>query len=145
VAREYPDQPIVGVGAVVVNDGKVLIVKRAHAPRQGEWSLPGGRVELGETLVAATRRELKEETGLEVEVGPLVEVFDRVHHADGRVRYHFVIVDYLCRCIGGSLCAGDDADDVAWVRPDELDAYAVNAHAAAVIRKGVAMDFVPRT
>jgi 8-oxo-dGTP diphosphatase len=139
VAHDFPAAPVVGVGAVVVRDGKALIVKRAHEPRQGEWSLPGGRVELGESLEDATRREIKEETGLDVEVGPLVEVFDRVHRLDGRVRYHFVIVDYLCRSQDGEAKAGDDADDVAWVTGEELEAYGVNAHAAAVIRKGLEM------
>ena len=137
--REFPSAPVVGVGAVVVNDGKALIVKRAHEPRKGEWSLPGGRVELGEALVDAVRREIKEETGLDIVVGPIVEVLDRVHHHDGRVRYHFVIVDYLCTCVGGELCAGDDADDAAWVTSDEIEAYGVNSVAAAVIRKGLAM------
>jgi 8-oxo-dGTP diphosphatase len=139
VAHEFPDSPVVGVGAVVVKDGKALIVKRAHEPRKGEWSLPGGRVELGEALVDAVRREIKEETGLDIAVGPIVEVLDRVHHHDGRVRYHFVIVDYLCTCIGGELCAGDDADDAAWVTSDEIEAYGVNDVAAAVIRKGLVM------
>lgn len=139
MAHEFPAFPVVGVGAVVVQDGKVLIVKRAHAPRKGEWSLPGGRVELGETLVDATRREIREETGLEVEVGALIELFDRVHRDDDRVQYHFVIADYLCRPCGGTLTAGDDAEDVAWVTPDELEAYRVNAHAVAVIRKGLEM------
>jgi mutator protein MutT len=139
LAHEFPDAPVVGVGAVVVRDGKALIVKRAHEPRKGEWSLPGGRVELGESLEDAARREIKEETGLDVEIGPLVEVFDRVHRLDGRIRYHFVIVDYLCVCREGDACAGDDAEDVAWVNAEELDAYGVNAHAAAVIRKGLMM------
>ena len=143
MAHEFPAAPVVGVGAVVVRDGKALIVKRAHEPRKGEWSLPGGRVELGESLEHATRREIKEETGLDVEVGPLVEVFDRVHRLDGRVRYHFVIVDYLCRCDGGEACAGDDAEDVAWVTAGELEAFGVNAHAAAVIRKGLEMARMP--
>jgi len=139
VAHEFPSAPVVGVGAVIVRDGKALIVKRAHEPRKGEWSLPGGRVELGESLEDATRREIKEETGLDVEVGPLVEVFDRVHRLDGRIRYHFVIVDYLCSARAGEACAGDDAEAVAWVTGDEIDAYGVNAHAAAVIRKGLDM------
>ena len=137
--REFPSAPVVGVGAVVVKDGKALIVKRAHEPRKGEWSLPGGRVELGEALIDAVRREIKEETGLDIAVGPIVEVLDRVHHHDGRVRYHFVIVDYLCTCIGGELCAGDDADDAAWVTSDEIEAYGINSVAAAVIRKGLAL------
>ena len=136
---EYPERPIVGVGAVVVHDGRALIVKRAHEPRKGEWSLPGGRVELGETLVEATRREILEETGLEVAVGDIVEVFDRIHALEGRVRYHFVIVDYLCAWTGGELRPGDDAEDAAWVRADEVDAYGVNEHAARVLRKGLEM------
>jgi 8-oxo-dGTP diphosphatase len=139
MAYEFPSAPVVGVGGVVVRAGKALIVKRGHEPRKGEWSLPGGRVELGESLEDATRREIKEETGLDVEVGPLVEVFDRVHRLDDRIRYHFVIVDYLCHAPAGVACAGDDAEDVAWVTGDELDAYGVNAHAAAVIRKGIEM------
>jgi len=137
VTAEFPDRPVVGVGGVVVADGKALIVKRAHAPRKGEWSLPGGRVELGETLVDATRREIREETGLDVDVGPIVEVFDRIHRDNDRVRYHFVIVDFLCTCIGGTLCAGDDAEDVAWVTDGDLDAYGVNPHASAVIKKAL--------
>jgi ADP-ribose pyrophosphatase YjhB (NUDIX family) len=139
VNREFPPAPVVGVGAVVVHDHKALIVKRAHEPRKGEWSLPGGHVELGESLHDAVRREIREETGIDVEVGPIVEVLDRVHRVDGRVRYHFVIVDYLCAWIGGEVCAGDDADGVAWARNDELEAYGVNAVAARVIRKGLAL------
>jgi 8-oxo-dGTP diphosphatase len=135
--REYPDRPVVGVGGVIVRDGRALIVKRAHEPRKGEWSLPGGLVELGETLVEAAKREIREETGLEVEVGEVIEVFDRVHHLDGRVRYHFVIVDYLCRPTGGTLQAGDDAEDVAWVSDEEVERFGVNALAARVIRKGL--------
>lgn len=139
MAREYPECPIVGVGGVIVKDGRALIVKRAHEPRKGEWSLPGGVVELGETLVDAVRRELKEETGLEVEVGDVVEVFDRVHRLEHRIRYHFVIVDYLCHPTGGTLQAGDDAEDVAWVRSEEIDRYHVNEFAARVLRKGLEM------
>ncbi len=124
---------------MVVNEGKALIVKRAHEPRRGEWSLPGGHVELGETLVDAVRREIREETGLEIAVGPMVALFDRVHRRDGRVQYHFVIVDYLCTSVGGALCAGDDAEEAVWVTSDELEHYGVNAFAADVIRKGLAM------
>jgi ADP-ribose pyrophosphatase YjhB (NUDIX family) len=139
LASEFPGQPVVGVGAVVVKGGKALIVKRAHEPRKGEWSLPGGRVELGETLVDAVRREIKEETGLDVDVGPIVEVFDRVHRAGDRVRYHFVIVDYLCTWVAGELRAADDAEDAAWVSAEEVEAYGVNAHAARVLREGLAL------
>lgn len=138
MAREYPLHPVVGVGAVVVRDGRALIVRRAHAPRQGEWSLPGGHLHLGESLADGVRREVKEETGLDVHPGPIIETFDRVHRdPDGRIQYHFVIVDFVCASAEGEAVAGSDAEAVAWVRADELDAYGVNAHAAAVIRKGL--------
>lgn len=140
MAREYPASPVVGVGAVVIRDGTALLIKRGHDPRKGEWSLPGGIVELGESLFDALRREVREETGLEVTVGPHIETFDRIHHdSDGRVRFHFLIVDYLCTAADGDAIAGTDADDVAWAGADELDHYKVNAHAAAVIRKGLAV------
>ena len=129
-----------GVGGVVTREGRALIIRRAHEPRKGEWSLPGGLVELGERLVDAVRRELAEETGLQVDVGPMIETFDRVHHdTEGRVRFHFVIVDYLCLASSGEAVAGSDAEAVAWVTGDELAAYRVNPHAAAVIRKGLLM------
>ena len=139
MAREFPETPVIGVGAVIVQLGKVLIVKRAHAPRKGEWSLPGGRVELGESLVEATRREIREETGLDVDVGPLIELFDRIHRRDERVQDHFVIADYLCTPCGGNLAASDDAEEVAWVDPGNLEAFGINEHALRVIRKGLAM------
>src|SRR6476660_9745645 len=134
MAREYPEHPVVGVGGVVVRDGKALIVKRAHEPRKGEWSLPGGLLELGESLQDAVRREIKEETALDVTVGPIIETFDRVHRDDqGRIRYHFVIVDYVCWSDAGDATAGSDAEQTAWVSASEIDAYGVNAHAKAVI------------
>jgi ADP-ribose pyrophosphatase YjhB (NUDIX family) len=134
VAHEYPAAPVVGVGGVVIEGDRVLLVRRKHPPRQGEWSLPGGKLELGESLEHAVRRELQEETGLEVAVGPLVELFDRVHRDEaGRIRYHFVIADYLCRPVGGLLAPGDDASEVVWVARDALAPYQVNAHALAVI------------
>ena len=138
MAREYPAHPVVGVGAVVVRDGRALIVKRAHEPRKGEWSLPGGLLELGESLQDAVRREIKEETHLDVTVGPIIETFDRVHRDDaGRIRYHFVIVDFVCWSNSGEPQPGSDADGVAWVRAHEIDDYAVNAHAKAVIERGL--------
>lgn len=127
-----------GVGAVIVRDGKALIIKRAHEPRKGEWSLPGGLVELGESLSDAVRREIKEETNLDVEIGPIIETFDRIHRdADGRIRYHFVIVDYVAWPTGGEAMSGSDAEAVAWVHGHEIDRYGVNAHAQAVIRRGL--------
>jgi len=144
MAREYPDQPVAGVGGVVIRGREVLLVKRAHPPRAGEWSLPGGRLELGESLVDGVRREVREETGIDVSVGPLVEVFDRVHRdADGRVRYHFVIADYLCRPIGGVLAAGDDAADARWVPRGAVAGLGVHAHALAVIEKAFAAHQTP--
>ena len=144
MAREYPDAPVAGVGGVVIRGGDVLLVRRAFPPRAGEWSLPGGRLELGESLVDAVRREVREETGIEVEVGPMVEVFDRVHRdSDGRVRYHFVIVDFVCRPVGGALRAGDDALDARWVPHDAVAGLGVNRHAAAVIDKAFACARAP--
>jgi 8-oxo-dGTP diphosphatase len=138
MAREYPAHPVVGVGAVVVRGGKALVIKRAHEPRQGEWSLPGGLLELGESLQDAARREIKEETGLDIEVGPVIETFDRVHRDDdGRIRYHFVIVDFVCWSNAGEAVPGSDADGVAWVTADDIDDYKVNAHAKAVILRGL--------
>jgi ADP-ribose pyrophosphatase YjhB (NUDIX family) len=138
VAREYPEHPVVGVGGVVVRNGRALIVKRAHEPRKGEWSLPGGLLELGESLQDAVRREIKEETMLDVAVGPILETFDRVHRDErGRIRYHFVIVDFVCWPESGEAMPGSDADAVAWVSLKEIDDYRVNAHAKAVIEKGL--------
>ena len=109
-ARAYPSRPMVGVGAVVLIDGKIVLVKRRHEPLAGQWSLPGGTLELGETLEAGVAREMLEETGLVVDVGPVIEVFDRILLDERRkVRYHFVLVDYLCRPIGGTLKSGSDA------------------------------------
>ena len=138
MAREYPAHPVVGVGAVVVRDGKALVIKRAHEPRKGEWSLPGGLLELGESLQDAARREIKEETGLDIDVGPVIETFDRVHRDDqGKIRYHFVIVDFVSWTNGGEAKAGSDAEAVACVTADQIDAYQINAHAKAVILKGL--------
>jgi ADP-ribose pyrophosphatase YjhB (NUDIX family) len=137
--RQFPDRPVAGVGAVIVERGRVLLVKRGHAPLKGEWSLPGGAVELGETLEAAVAREVLEETGLAVEVGAVVDVIDRVHRdGDGRVEYHYIVVDYLCRAqalASGGAAAGSDADDVRWVAIEDLAALGVQPTAIVVIRK----------
>ncbi len=130
------------MGAVVVRDGRALLIRRGHEPRRGEWSLPGGLLDLGESLIDAVRREVKEETGLDVHPGPIIETFDRVHRdPDGRIRYHFVIVDFVCEAPQGEAVAGSDAEAVAWAGVDELTTYGVNAHAAAVIRKGLEYSF----
>jgi 8-oxo-dGTP diphosphatase len=116
MSREYPDYPRVGVGAVVLDGDRVLLVQRGGAPLPGKWSVPGGLVELGETTAEAARREVAEECGLEIELVDLAGVLDRVvRDADGRVRYHWVLVDYLAVSRGGRLCAGDDAADARWV------------------------------
>jgi 8-oxo-dGTP diphosphatase len=134
--RQYPDRPIVGVGAVVIDAGRVLLVRRGNEPLKGEWSLPGGAVELGETLEGALVREIREETGLHIEVGPVVEVLDRVRRdSDGRIEYHYVIVDYVCRVRGGQLAAGTDAEDVRWTDLLDLERLGVSETAIAVIKK----------
>ena len=124
---------------MIVRDGKALIIKRAHEPRKGEWSLPGGLIDLGESLTDAVRREIKEETGLDVELGRIIETFDRIHRdGDGRIRYHFVIVDYVCWPMEGEAVPGSDAEAVEWVTADEVDRYGINAHAKAVLERGLA-------
>ena len=138
--RSYPSQPVVGVGAVVLADGKVVLVKRGHEPLAGEWSLPGGAVEVGETLEAACAREVLEETGLAVEVGPVVEVFDRIMLDEaGRVRYHFVLVDYLCRASGGELRCAGDACDVALADVHRLEPYRLTDKALEVIARALSL------
>lgn len=121
--REFPAAPLVGVGAVVVHEGRVLLVRRGHEPLKGRWSLPGGLLELGESLTAGAAREVLEETGLVVEPVELVELLDRIHRQQERVRYHYVIADYLCRVTGGTLKAGSDADAVRWVERAEWNSH----------------------
>jgi ADP-ribose pyrophosphatase YjhB (NUDIX family) len=136
-ARDYPSRPIVGVGAVTLtDDGKIVLVKRRHEPLAGQWSLPGGMLELGETLEAGAAREMLEETGLAVDVGPVVEVFDRILVDDeGRVRFHYVLVDYLCRQRDGTPVAGTDVDDVVLVDPAGLAGYGVAEKVRAVVAR----------
>lgn len=135
--REYPDRPIVGVGAVIIENGRVLLVKRARPPLLGRWSLPGGVVELGETLRAATEREALEETGLAVHAEEVLEVLDRIIPGEnGRTQYHYVLVDFLCRKTGGELRAGGDAADVAWAGWEELGKFGLEEPALSVIKKG---------
>ena len=139
--RQYPARPIVGVGAVIVTPaGEVVLVRRAAEPLAGAWSLPGGAVETGETLAAAVRREVREETGLDVDVGPVVEVLDRIFaDDDGRIRHHYVLIDYLCRIRGGDLRAASDAADVALVPPASLETFDLAAPTRAVIDRALAM------
>jgi 8-oxo-dGTP diphosphatase len=124
-AREYPERPIVGVGAVIFDAGRVLLVQRGHAPMQGDWSLPGGALEVGETLEDGVKREVLEETGLIVEPIAKIDVFNRIiRDEEGRVQFHYVLVDYLCRVIGGSPAYASDATDIRWSGLDELDVIA---------------------
>ena len=134
--REFPSRPIVGVGAVVIDGDRVLLVKRAHEPLKGEWSLPGGAVELGETLQAAIAREVLEETGLHVEVGPIVDVFDRLRFdGDGRPRFHYVLIDFVCRPRSGAIVCSSDAEAAAWVDRSRLADYSVAEFTVRVIQK----------
>ena len=129
---------MVGVGAVILIDGKIVLVKRRYEPLAGQWSLPGGTLELGETLEAGVAREMQEETGLVVEVGPVIEVFDRILLDEERkVRYHFVLVDYLCRRIAGTLKSDSDASDVALVDPAALAPYHLAPKAPDVIARAL--------
>jgi 8-oxo-dGTP diphosphatase len=140
--RRYPERPIVAVGAVILDGDRVLLVKRRQAPLKGEWSLPGGMVESGETLDAALAREVREETCLDVVVGPVVEVLDSIRRdGEGRVEYHYVIIDYACRVRPAAshvAVCGSDAADVDWVMVADLERYGVTPHAIAVTRKALA-------
>ncbi len=139
-SRQYPGQPIVGVGAVIMDAGKVVLVKRRFEPLAGQWSLPGGRLELGETLEGGLAREMLEETGLEIEVGPVVDVFDRILlDPERKVRYHYVLIDYLCRPIGGELRHGSDVAAAELVDPADLDRFRLTPKATSVIEKAVAV------
>jgi len=130
-----PTAPVVGVGGVVVRDGRVLLIRRGKQPLYGRWVVPGGTVELGESLGQALVREMREETGLEVEPIELITVFDRIHRDGARVVYHYVIVDYLCRWRSGEARAASDALDVAWATPEELERYDLEAKALEVVHE----------
>jgi 8-oxo-dGTP diphosphatase len=141
--REFPSQPLVGAGAIIIEpdrgrDARVLLVKRSHPPIQGQWSIPGGVLEVGELVRAAVVREVREETGLIVDAGELLGVFDRIlRHADGRVQYHYLLVDFLCRPVGGELRAASDADEVRWFGREELAAVNLAEDTLEVILKGL--------
>ena len=135
--REFPEHPLVGVGAIIIENAHVLLVKRAHPPIQGQWSIPGGVLEVGEFLREAAVREAREETGLIVEPGDLLGVFDRIlHDREKRVQYHYVLVDFLCRPVGGELLAASDAAEVRWFTREELPALKLAEDTQDVIGTG---------
>ncbi len=140
-----------GVGGVVIEDGRALLIRRGSEPLKGQWSIPGGTLEVGETLAQGLVREMREETGLQVRVGELIEVFERIFPAgesiagvaNERPRYHFVILDYLCERVGGELRAGSDVTDVAFAREDDLEPYALTETATRIVRRAFAMHRAP--
>lgn len=139
--REYPERPLVGVGGVVISDGRALLIRRGGPPLEGQWSIPGGMLEVGETILEGVRRELLEETCVQVRVLDLIEVFERINlDPGGKARYHFVVLDYLCEAMGGEACAGSDVTDVAWATPEELTNYSLTETATRVILKAFEME-----
>src|SRR5579864_670954 len=133
--REFPEVPLVGVGSIIIEDSRVLLVKRAHPPIQGQWSIPGGVLEVGEMVRDAAIREAREETGLIVEPGELLGVFDRIlRDSEQRVQYHYVLIDFLCRPLGGELQAASDAEEVRWFTLEELPALNLAPDTREVIR-----------
>lgn len=123
--REFPPSPLVGVGAVIIQDNRALLVQRGTEPAKGQWSIPGGLIDVGETLREAVVREVREETGLLVEPIELIELLDRIYREGERVRYHYVIADYLCRVTGGTLQAASDADAVRWLEHSQWNSHSV--------------------
>jgi 8-oxo-dGTP diphosphatase len=147
-SREYPERPLVGIGGVIIDRGRTLLIRRGSEPLRGEWSIPGGTLELGETLEEGVAREVLEETGIMVRVIELIEVFDRIYGEDGTIaaqvqkkpRFHYVIVDYLCERIGGEPHAGSDVTDVAFAFEEELGKYYLTETATRILKKAFAMD-----
>jgi 8-oxo-dGTP diphosphatase len=136
-SRQYPDRPILGVGALIFRGERILLVERGKEPLKGYWSLPGGVVEVGETLEQAIRREVQEETKLQIEILQVLEIFERImRDAEGRPEYHYVLVDYLCRSTTGEPKPADDVAKVEWVRRDELANYRITEGTVPVIEKG---------
>lgn len=146
-SREYPDRPVIGVGGVIVDRGRTVLIRRGTEPLLGQWSIPGGSIEIGETLEEAVRRELSEETGLEVRVLELIELFDRIYMENGagttqdgkKPRYHYVIADYLCELVGGEPRAGSDVTDLAFAQEEELPRFHLTDKATSVVKKAFAM------
>jgi 8-oxo-dGTP diphosphatase len=136
--RRYPKHPLLGVGAIILRRDSVLLVERGREPLKGYWSLPGGLVETGEKLDAAVRREVLEETGLRIQPVSMFELFERImYDVSGRPEYHYVLADYLCRVVGGDLCAGDDVSSVEWVRRARLVDYRLTEGTLEVIEKAL--------
>ncbi|MGH9355487.1 MAG: NUDIX hydrolase [Terriglobia bacterium] len=135
VRREFPNRPVLAVGGVVVKRGSVLLIRRGKSPSRGEWSLPGGMVEIGERVGAAVTREVREETSLTVEPVALAAVFERIVRQRGRIRFHYTVLDYACRVRGGRLHHATDVTDARWVRREELERYHLRRTARAVIRQ----------
>ncbi len=144
VKREYPDTPLVGVGAIIIDNDRVVLIRRGHAPALGEWSIPGGLLEIGETLREAAVREALEETGLQVDPADLLGVYDRVlRDADERTIYHYVLIDFFCHRLAGEPLAAGDAAEARWFRRDELPALSLAADTLEVIFKGFDRSGVP--
>ena len=147
MAREYPDRPVVGVGGVLIENGRTLLIKRGTEPLLGQWSIPGGTLELGESLQEGVVREMREETGLEVEVQDMIEVFDRIFlepegtflEGKARPKYHYVIVDYICERLSGTPKAGSDVTDLAFATEDELVNFHLTPTAMRVLRRAFAI------
>ena len=146
-SREYPDRPVIGVGGVVIHEDRALLIKRGSEPLRGEWSIPGGTLEIGETLAEGVARELLEETGLVVKVMEQIEVFERIYFDRGartnkhqqRPRFHYVIVDYLCEFLSGEPHAGSDVTDLAFAREEELGKFQLTETALRILHKAFAM------
>jgi 8-oxo-dGTP diphosphatase len=135
--RDYPDRPIVGVGAVIIHEGRALIVQRAYEPRKGEWTVPGGVLEVGETLRAGVEREVLEETGLVVKAGDVVDVFENIWpDANGKTEFHFVLIDFMCELISGDLKPATDVSNARWITPNELPSLELIGKTSLAIRKG---------
>jgi len=140
MSRRYPSRPVVGVGAIITDGPRVLLVRRGREPSKGLWSIPGGMLELGESLVEGIRREVREEVGLEVRVLETVEVLDRViYDGDGKIEYHYVLVDYVCEPLSRTLRVADDADAAEWVNRRDVSSYEITKDTPAVIEKAFAV------
>jgi ADP-ribose pyrophosphatase YjhB (NUDIX family) len=138
--REYPHRPIVGVGAVILKGERVLLARRANSPGKGLWSLPGGAVECGETLTEALKREIEEEISAHIEIGGLVDVYDRIFRDEvGRVRYHYVLVDYWGRIAAGKPQAGSDISEIGWFAVKDLDSMQVGGQLKAAVKKATGL------